>query len=106
MTVNTDKSIVMYFGSKKKIKDSIDLSITMGTDILPTTNQYCYLGVELDSGLTVGPQVSKVKKSVSNKLYKLSRLRKIIPESTSLITYKSMILPVLDYCSFYTRSAC
>ena len=35
----------------------------------------------------------------------LGRLRRVIPEDTSLLIYKTMILPVMDYCSFYTGSA-
>ena len=102
MTVNTDESMLMYFGSKSKLSNAPVPRIRMGGKILPVTEKYCYLGVELDGPLTINPQLGKVKKTVGNKLYKLGKLRKVIGKHTSLEVYKSMIVPVMDYCSFYT----
>ena len=106
MTVNTEKSMTMLFGSKHRIEHSGDITIQMGTDILPSTDTYSYLGVELDGPLTVNPHTGKVKKSVGNKIFKLGRLSKRVPNDCCLAVYKTMIAPVMDYCSFYTGSAC
>ena len=62
--------------------------------------------MELDGPLTVNPHIGKVKKSVGNKVFKLGRLSKRIPGDCCLTVYKSMVAPVMDYCSFYTGSAC
>ena len=89
MTVNTEKSMTMLFGSKHRIVESGDLAIRMGNDILPNTETYSYLGVELDGPLTVNPHTGKVKKSVGNKVFKLGRLSKSIPNGCCLTVYKS-----------------
>ena len=49
--------------------------------------------------------VGKVKKSVGNKLFKLGKMRKYLGEKDCLLVYKSMIVPVMDYCSFYLGGA-
>ena len=78
----------------------------MGAITLPNATTYSYLGVELDGPLSVNPHTGKVKKSVGNKVFKLGRLSKRVPNDCCLTVYKSMIAPVMDYCSFYTGSSC
>ena len=105
MTVNTDKSSVMTFGSKTKLGQCPEPVIKMGGQILPVVTTYPYLGVDLDGPLTVTPFVNKTKKNMGNRLYKLKDMRGYLPEDICLTIYKTMIMPVPDYCSFYLGSA-
>ena len=50
---DTEKSMTMLFGSRHRIEQCGELQIKMGTDLLPNTDTYSYLGVELVGPLTV-----------------------------------------------------
>ena len=105
MTVNAQKSMCMFFGSDGKLKDIGAPSISLNGTLLPTCESYPYLGVELDQRLSLTPHINKVKKSLGNKVYKLSKLRKNMTKKISLQIYKVMIAPTLEYCSFFIGSA-
>lgn len=104
MTVNSSKSMVMYFGSGSKIDGLAGPELFLGGQALPICTTYPYLGVTLDSKLSILPHITKVKKSFGNRLYKLCKLRKCMSKKVSLDIYKVMIVPVVEYCSFYTGS--
>ena len=105
MTVNSQKSMCMFFGSDGMLWNSGDPVISLNGVVLPTCDSYPYLGVELDQRLSLTPQINKVKKCLGNKIYKLSKLRKNMTKKISLEIYKVMIAPTLEYCSFYTACA-
>ena len=105
MTVNTQKSMCMFFGSDGKLLAAGEPKITLLGNILPTCDSYPYLGVELDSRLSLTPHITKVKKSLGNKIYKFSKLRKNMSKKISIQIYKVMIAPSLEYCSFYIGCA-
>ena len=67
---------------------------------LENVNIYNYLGIILDSHMTLIPLFSRVKKRVSNKIYMLIKIRKFIDTQCALIIYKQTILPLLDYAGF------
>ena len=64
MTINTEKSMVMYFGSASRIDRLDDPVLTLCGQVLPCCKTYSYLGIELDSKLTIKPHITKVKKIV------------------------------------------
>ena len=105
MTVNTTKSMVMYFGSNTKLAGLDNPRLFLNDSALPSCATYPYLGVELDSKLSLTPHIRKLKKSLGNKIYKISKLRKNMSLAITIKVYKVMILPSIEYCSFYTGSA-
>ena len=105
MTINAQKSMCMFFGSDSKLSGTGAPSIFLNDNELPTCESYPYLGVELDQHLSLTPHINKVKKSLGNKVYKLSKLRKNMTKKISLEIYKVMIAPTLEYCSFFIGSA-
>ena len=105
MTINTAKSMCMYFGSKTKLSGAGDPIFMLNNVTLRTCTSYPYLGVELDSCLSLTPHMNKSKKLFGNKLYKLTQLRKTSSNEVCLTVYKVMMAPSVDYCSFYTGGA-
>ena len=105
MTINAQKSMCMYFGSDSKLKNIGNPNIVLNGNLLPSCECYPYLGVELDQHLSLTPHINKIKKSLGNKVYKLSKLRRNMTKKISLQIYKVMIVPTLEYCSFFTGSA-
>ena len=67
---------------------------------LENVNIYNYLGIVLDSHMTLTPLFSRVKKRVTNKIYMLIKIRNIIDTQCALTIYKQTILPLLDYAGF------
>ena len=61
---------------------------------------YNYLGIILDSQMTLMPLFSRTKKRVSNKIYMLIKIRNNIDTQCALTIYKQTILPLLDYAGF------
>ena len=57
-----------------------------------------YLGVSLDDRLSFDEHVNYMYTKASQKLGILRRSREYLDKSTSLIPYKSLVLPHLDYC--------
>ena len=65
-----------------------------------------YLGVTLTGNIDPKPQLNQCVKRMSNKIFNLGRLRRIVPEKTCIEIYLSMIQPLVEYCSFVIGSCC
>ena len=59
--------------------------------------QYNYLGIILDSELSLIPLYKNIEKRVIAKVYTLRKIRKYL---TSIQIYKQTILPIFDYSGF------
>ena len=64
---------------------------------LEVVDNYKYLGIILDTHLTYKPHIKSVITKVTHKLSVLSKIRKYLDVHTSLVVFKSMILPHFDY---------
>lgn len=99
LTVNTSKTKCMLFSVKvdspvaEKLKDSL----LFNGQVLEFVNLYRYLGVELDSKLSMETHVNNITKKVRLLLYSLAKLRHYVNAITSVRTYKTYILPVLEF---------
>ena len=66
---------------------------------------FVYLGVSVDSTLSLKPHMATIRKGVGYKLHRFHNFRDLIEEKDALIVYKYCILPSLEYCSFILDSA-
>ena len=99
LSINTEKTKIVVFSHDVPLAP-VDLKIKMGNHTLSTCSQYEYLGVILDSNLTLERSVSK---SVSNTNFRSVMLRKMrgkLTRPTAILVYKQTIQPVLEYCGF------
>ena len=48
--------------------------------------------------------INKVKKGFGNKLFKLGKMRKSVKKDVCIEVYKTMVMPTVEYCTFYTGS--
>ena len=101
LKINTDKSKSLICGSRSKL-GRIDYTkhATLNNHSLDNVSRYKYLGVTLDSEMSLINLLADVKKSVLNKLFTLRKLRYYITEKSAISIYKQMILPVFDYPGF------
>lgn len=68
---------------------------------IETVEKFKYLGVVIDHRLRFDVQLGNMLRSVNNKLYLLSKVRRCVNSSTALIIYKSMVLPYLEYANSF-----
>ena len=74
--------------------------IFLEDNYLPFCLKYKYLGVTLDSEMCLTDFLADIKRTVSNRLYNLRKLRYYITEKSAVAIYKQTILPVFDYAGF------
>lgn len=85
--------------SNSRKKCNSDLHITICDAKLDRVSNYKYLGVNLDSGVSLRDNTNKIIGMVSAKLNRLSYLRKYINKIISLLIYKTAVLPLLEYAN-------
>ena len=101
LKLNGCKSKSLVLGTQLKLS-SIDVNRRSMLDNcnLEHANVYNYLGIILDSQMTLTPLFSKFKKFISNKIYMLIKIRNNININCAVAIYKQTILPLLDYAGF------
>ena len=65
---------------------------------MKNSDAFKYLGVILDNSLSLNQHIDYVKKKVSKMLGMFARIRTSLTIESANRLFKSMILPVLDYC--------
>lgn len=98
----------MYINHKSHCKLNLDdlYKLTLNNEGIVFVEDYNYLGIWLNSQLSFNKHVNGIISNVSFRLKKLARIRNCLSKKTSVLLYKSMILPIFDYGDiFYTHSA-
>ena len=103
--MNMKKTKIMWFESNDA-KNNVhkDYLINIDGTLLSRVYSYPYLGVELDHALSYDKHLDNVVNKTTQKLFIFRKIRRFINQSTAVIIYKQMILPLLEYCSFLTNS--
>ena len=102
LTVNIKKTKCMFINPRKTHVNA-ELSIH-GTD-LDIVNHFEYLGMLIDDKLSMCKHVDSMIKKARCKLGILYKIRKFISNETSLLIYKVMIRPHLEYGDFIVESS-
>ena len=97
LSINTEKTKLVCFGTKQRIKNYKNLKMTLLNDRIQQVPLYKYLGVILDNGLNFNLQLQQTMNKVSHKLYVLSKIRQFLTIKSAILIFKSMILPYFDY---------
>ena len=88
----------MIFKHVNKIVEPLSLKIE-NTDIERVTN-FNFLGLTISDNLEWKTHVQKIANKCSRTTGILNKLKHILPASISLMLYKSLLLPQLNYCIF------
>ena len=91
------KTKIMGYSLNRNIIFKVECCCQLLGQTLEVVDNYKYLGITLDSHLTYKAHIKNVISKVTHKLSVLTKLRKYLDTRTSLILYKSMILPHFDY---------
>lgn len=98
LEINASKTKSMFFNSKYLNSSSKPRQkLSLGKAKLDWVFDYKYLGVTIDTSLTLNKHVKNIIKNVSFRLHKLRRIRKFLSKRTTLQLYKCMLLPIFDY---------
>ena len=97
LKLNDDKTELIVFTSKYKQDLYNDLSITIGDTVVDCSLQVKDLGVIFDRVLSLRQHVSYTSKTCRFHLRNISRIRKYIPQATSVVIVKSLVMSRLDY---------
>ena len=105
LTINTKKTKIMMFGRKHKIKKTRKPSIKIYGKNIQCVPSFKYLGVILDSSLTLKTHIASVIHSILHKIGVLSKLRRYLNTRVAVQRYKSMVLPYFDYANILYNKA-
>ena len=97
LTLNVKKTKLMSFGTRQRVKRVKGAKVFINGKQLQQVPTYKYLGMVLDSTLSLNAHVNSVINTVLYKTNLLAKLRKFTRESVALRIYKSMIVPYFDY---------
>ena len=108
LKLNDDKTELIVFTSKYKQDLYNDLSITIGDTVVDCSSQVKDLGVIFDRVLSLRQHVSYTSKTCRFHLRNIRRMRKYIPQDTSVVLVKSLVMSRLDYSNgvFYGLPKC
>ena len=105
LKLNARKSKALVLGPNSKISAlNMNNRFILNGQHLEYTKSYNYLGIMIDQHMSLQSLLSKLKSTVSNKIYSLVKIRDSITMKCALTIYKQTILPLLDYSGFVTIS--
>ena len=76
----------------------VKLDLRMDGQMLDRVFTYKYLGITVDDHLNYNKHLMEMKKIVSHKLFMFSKIKYYIRETDAILFFKTMILPVMEYC--------
>ena len=88
----------MIFGTSPRVRKASPLEIKINGTMLNQTTSYKYLGVHLDSTLTMNENFQSKYKKLSSRLRLLSKLRSNLTYHAAKTIYNSIVVPVFTYC--------
>ena len=95
LTINTNKTKTMLFGSRNRIKNSQKPELYINDELLQVVPTYKYLGVNLDQTLNFNYHLESLINNIS---YMFSKIRRFLNEKCAITVYKAMLMPFFDYC--------
>ena len=97
LTINSQKTKFMVFGSRAKIKKAKNVKLTIKNTQIQQVPSFKYLGFTLDPVLSFTNHISSLLSVISHKAYMLGKIRRFISEHAAVRIYKAMLLPYFDY---------
>ena len=94
LTINVKKNKTMVFTTSPR-KKLPPINLMLRNERLAVVDSYKYLGLTLDSALTYEQHVKYMVKTISHKLFLLTKVRRFLTQVAAERVYKTMILPNL-----------
>ena len=97
LKLNQEKSELIVFSSKHRIRWVNDLSLTIGGRLLHAVQSIRNLGVIMDSGLTMEKQVNAISKSYFYHIRNIGKVRQYITNDACKILVQALVTSRLDH---------
>ena len=105
LRLNHSKTKAMILGSRNKLSNlSSPTAFNMGGVEINFVNSHLYLGVMIDSTMSLSQLTKDVKKRLSNKIFTFRKIRRFLTFDAAVAVYKQTILPIIDYAGFILLS--
>ena len=98
LTLNVQKSKYVIFGTRAKLQGTRDINLDISGQPLERTTKMKYLGMILDDRLTFDDHIDYICNKAVKKLGILRKAQNFLDLDTSVLLYKSLVLPQFDYC--------
>ena len=99
LSVNTEKTEVIFFGRKKKIAECKVLPpVNFQNSPIEPISQVKYLGVIFDENMTWEKQANRVRSKAYLSLNKIRRISHVIDDTTRKLLINALVFPHLNYC--------
>ena len=95
--LNVSKTKIVLVGTHQRLNAVESFSVAADKTSLERVDTFKYLGVTMDETLSRKEHVSLLGKKVSFRLALLRRARKVLPKSTCITLYNTIVLPLFDY---------
>ena len=99
LILNVSKTKIMLVGTHQRLYTVDSFSVTADNTSLERVATFKYLGVLMDQTFSSKEHISSTGKKISSRLAILHRARKVLPKSSCLTLYNTMVLPLFDYCA-------
>ena len=99
LKLNPDKTEVLATSTTHLLKEVKNDTILLEANNLPIQTSVRYLGVKIDSSLSMSLQINAISKSCFLELRRISSIRKFLSHQAVKTLVCSKILPRLDYCN-------
>ena len=99
LMLNVSKTKIMLIGTHQRLNTVDSFSVTADNTILERVDTFKYLGVLMDQTLFWKEHISSMGKTISFRLAILRHAQKVLPKSSCLTLYNTMVLPLFDYCA-------
>ena len=90
----------MLFGTPAQTKAYSHIKVQHREHQLEQCSTFKYLGIVLDSNLNFNAHAEYMKSKTIGKIRLLGRVRNTIDRDTAELLYKTLILPIYDYCDY------
>ncbi len=98
LTLNVKKTKFVIFGFRHNLAGNIDTSLYINHEQIERVQSIKYLGMILDEQLSFEEHIDYLVSKSVKELGILRKSREFLDQNTSLLLYKSLVLPHFDYC--------
>ena len=99
INLNVEKTKPCLYGSRHQLTNC-RLSFHLNDTPIHPCTQYKYLGVILDSTMTLNANINYIFKKFSYKVFQFTKIRHYLDIKTRVLVYKQTIMPLAEYAGF------
>ncbi len=105
LTLNVSKCKVLKVSTPQHRTRGLPLNISIAGTMLEEVTSYKYLGFWLDPTMSFHSHIDHLISKANKRIGLIKQSRKFLGEKCSLILYKSLVLPVIDYGDLLYRKS-